>query len=100
LELTAPRVQKLNQGTYPQEGLDLATLERGVVLIVEELRGGRYRAKLAQALASQRLRLAYIVMSAELEGLICSRPMLGAQQTHAPLDERAPHSPPSDSRRR
>jgi Winged helix DNA-binding domain len=99
LELTAPRVQKLNQGIYRQEGLDAATLERGAALIAEELRGGRYRtrAELAQALAgrglaSERLRLAYIVMNAELEGLICSGPMRGAQQTYALLDERAPRS--------
>jgi DNA glycosylase AlkZ-like len=99
LELTAPRVQKLNQAIYRQEGLDAATLERGAALIAEELRGGRYqtRAELAQALAgrglvSQRLRLAYIVMNAELEGLICSGPMRGAQQTYALLDERAPRA--------
>jgi hypothetical protein len=36
--------------------------------------------------------LAYIVMNAELEGLICSGPMRGAQQTYALLDERSPSS--------
>ncbi|HEU4909497.1 MAG TPA: winged helix DNA-binding domain-containing protein, partial [Propionibacteriaceae bacterium] len=99
LALTAPRVQKLNQGIYRQEGLEAATLERGAAQIVEELRGGRYRTRpeLAHALAgrglaSQRLRLAYIVMNAELEGVICSGPMRGAQQTYALLDERAPHT--------
>src|SRR4030095_674110 len=52
LELTAPRVQKLTQGIYRQEGLDPATLDRAVALIVEELKGGRYRtrAELGQAL--------------------------------------------------
>ena len=55
LEVTAPRVQKLNQTIYRQEGLDPATLDRGVALIVEELEGGRYRtrAELGQALADQ-----------------------------------------------
>jgi hypothetical protein len=43
-------------------------------------------------LASQRLHLAYIVMNAELEGVTCSGPMRGAQQTYALLDERAPDS--------
>jgi Winged helix DNA-binding domain len=97
LQLTAPRVQRLNQTIYRQEGLDPATLERGAALIVEELRGGEYRtrAELAQALAdrglaSRGLRLAYIVMNAELKGLICSGPMRGAQQTYALLDERTP----------
>ena len=96
LEVTAPRVQKLNQTIYRKEGLDPATLDRGVALIVEELKGGRYRtrAELGQALAlvSQRLGLAYIVMNAELEGVICSGTMRGAQQTYALLDERVPRS--------
>ena len=140
LEVTAPRVQKLNQTIYRKEGLDPATLDRGVALIVEELKGGRYRtrAELGQALADQHLvsgfraarasrsesaavvvarrgndtsahsssvrrraisdarssglGLAYIVMNAELEGVICSGTMRGAQQTYALLDERVPRS--------
>ena len=57
LEVTAPRVQKLNQTIYRQESLDPATLDRGVAVIVEELKGGRYRtrAELGQALADQHL---------------------------------------------
>ncbi len=103
LEVTAPRVQKLNQTIYRQESLDPATLDRGVALIVEELKGGRYRtrAELGQALAdqhlvNQRLGLAYIVMNAELQGVICSGPVRGAQQTYALLDERAPRSGDAD----
>ena len=99
LEVTAPRVQQLNQTIYRQEGLDRATMYRGLVLIVDELTGGQYRtrAELGQTLAdqglvSERLRLAYIVMNAELQGVICSGPMRGRQQTYALLDERVPHS--------
>jgi DNA glycosylase AlkZ-like len=99
LEVTAPRVQKLNRTIYRRERLDPATLDRGLALMVEELEGGRYRtrAELGQVLADQglvghRLGLAYIVMNAELEGVICSGPMRGAQQTYALLDERAPRS--------
>jgi hypothetical protein len=99
LEVTSPRVQRLNKTIYRQEGLDPATLERGAALIVEELRGEQFRTRteLARALAdhglaSQRIHLAYIVMNAELEALICSGPMRGAQQTYALLDERALHS--------
>jgi hypothetical protein len=97
LQVTAPRVQRLNQTIYRQEGLDQATLGRGVAVIIEELQGGRYRtrAELGEALAvarlpSTRLALAYIVMNAELVGVICSGPMRGAQQTYALLDERSP----------
>jgi hypothetical protein len=99
LRVTAPRVQKLNQTMYRREGLDPTTLDLGTALIVEELQGGRYRTRveLARALAerglvSERSRLAYIVMNAELEGVICSGPMRGAQQTYALLDERASRS--------
>jgi hypothetical protein len=99
LKVTAPRIQKLNQTIYRQESLDPTTLERGLALIVEELKDGRYRtrAELGHALAdrrlaSERLGLAYIVMNAELEGVICSGPMRSAQQTYALLDERVPRS--------
>jgi hypothetical protein len=106
LEVTAPRVQKLNQTIYRQERLDPVTLDRGVAVIVEELKDGRYRTRteLGQALAGrrlvgERLGLAYIVMNAELEGVICSGPMRGAQQTYALLDERAPRSADADGLR-
>ena len=99
LQLTAPRVQRLNQTIYRQNGLDQATLDRGVAVIVEELEGGQHRtrAELARPLAerglvSQGIGLAYVVMNAELEGVICSGPARGAQQTYALLDERVPHS--------
>ena len=45
LQVTAPRVQKLNQTIYRQHGLDPATLDRGLAVIVEELEGGRYRTR-------------------------------------------------------
>jgi hypothetical protein len=104
LQVTAPRVQKLNQTIYRQQGLDPASLERGLAVIVEELGGGRHRtrAELARALADRRLAsqgigLAYIVMNAELAGVICSGPIRGAQQTYALLDERVPRSTGADS---
>jgi Winged helix DNA-binding domain len=46
----------------------------------------------AEGLVASRFRLAYVIMNAELEGLICSGPMRGAQQTYALLDERAPEA--------
>ncbi|HEX6756854.1 MAG TPA: winged helix DNA-binding domain-containing protein [Propionibacteriaceae bacterium] len=99
LEVTAPRVQKLNQTIYRRERLDPAILDRGLELIIEELEGGRYRTRaelgrvlVDQGIVAQRLGLAYIVMNAELEGAICSGPMRGAQHTYALVDERAPRS--------
>jgi hypothetical protein len=106
LEVTAPRVQRVNQTIYRQHSLDPATLDRGLAVIAEELRGGRHRtrAELGEALADQLLpnqgiRLAYIVMNAELEAVICSGPTRGAQQTYALLDERAPYSGDADALR-
>jgi hypothetical protein len=97
LQVTAPRVQKLNQTIYRQHGLDPATLERGLAIIIEQLEGGRYRTRveLARALAdrglvSRGIGLAYIVMNAELAGVICSGPVRGAQQTYALLEGRVP----------
>jgi hypothetical protein len=99
LQVTAPRVQKLNQTIYRQHGLDPVALDRGLAVVVEELEGGRYRTRseLGRALAdrglpSQGIGLAYIVMNAELEGVICSGPVHGAQQTYALLDERVPRA--------
>jgi hypothetical protein len=104
LKVTAPRVQQLNQTIYRQTELDADTLDRGIELIIEELETGQYptRAELGEALArrglvspghvTRGLWLAYVVMNAELEGVICSGPMRGAQQTYALLDERAPRA--------
>ena len=43
-------------------------------------------------MVDHRLRLAYIVMNAELQGVICSGPMRGRQQTYALLEERVPRA--------
>ena len=45
MQVTAPRVQKLNQTIYRQHGLDRASLDLGAAVISEELRGGRYRTR-------------------------------------------------------
>ena len=96
LRLTSPRVQRLNGTMYRQQELDAATLSRAADLIAEALRGHRYltRAELGAKLTergipAEKMRLAYLVMNAELEGLICSGPMRGRQHTYALLEERA-----------
>lgn len=97
LAATSARVQQLNGTMYRREGLGPTTLDRGAELIRELLRGGQYRTRAelgatlaAEGLVANRFRLAYVIMNAELEGLICSGPMRGAQQTYALLAERAP----------
>ena len=88
--VTAPRVQQLNGTMYRQLGLDQARLDRAATTIVEALSGGQYltRAELGRLLGASGTELAYLVMNAEVEGLIASGPMRGAQHTYAVLTER------------
>ncbi len=92
LSETAPRVHQLNGTMYRKVGLDPAGLDRAAGVIVEALTGGAAltRADLGQRLGTSSLTLIYQVMNAELEGLIVSGPVRGAQQTYALMDERVP----------
>jgi hypothetical protein len=98
LKLTAPRVHALNASYYRKLELDDATLAQTSAVMERALAGGKQctRAELAASLeqagisTSDRLRLSYIMMHAELEGLICSGAMRGKQHTYALLDERVP----------
>jgi hypothetical protein len=100
LALTAPRVHALNATMYRRFDLDGATLARSQSVLVGALQGGRQltREELRHALdeqgitADNRLRLAYIMMAAELDGVICSGARRGKQFTYALLDERAPQA--------
>ena len=97
--LTAPRVHGVSRYYYKQVGIDDVVAGRAAEVMLEALDGGAHltRAELAQALArsgieASGVRLAYLVMHAELEGLIASGVMRGKQHTYAPLAERAPAS--------
>ncbi len=105
LALTSPRVHQVNKGMYRQLELDGETLARCAARIENTLRGGRQltRDELKAALETDGIttisgrdrsgqRLAYIVMWAELEGVICSGPRRGKQFTYMLLDERAPQA--------
>ena len=97
--VTAPRVQQLNGTMYRQLGLDQARLDRAAATIVEALSGGQYltRAELGRLLGASGTELAYLVMNAEVEGLIASGPMRGAQHTYAVLTERVPNPATGDA---
>ncbi len=100
LKLTSPRVHAVNASYYRKLELNAALLARSATVLSNALQGGKHltRTELAVALgqagiirpADDRLRLAYLVMYAELEGLICSGAMRGKQHTYALLDERVP----------
>ena len=98
LALTAPRVHRLNAPYYSRVGLDDDLYARAAAVIAEALRGNVYltRDELRKALdrahiaANVELLMIYILMRAELDGLICSGPRRGKQFTYALLDERVP----------
>jgi len=97
LALSAPRVHALNAPYYRQTGLDAKVLARSDDLIARAVQGGRYltRDDLSEALRdagirADGLRLALLLMHAELETVVCNGPRRGKQLTYAALDERAP----------
>lgn len=97
LAATSVRVHQRNAGMYRQTGLDPATRERAAELLLERLHRGSAltRTEIAETLSedgipADGMRLAYVIMSAELDGLIASGPLRGAQHTYVRLDERLP----------
>jgi hypothetical protein len=99
LQVTAPRVHALSAYMYRQTELDEPLFARAHELFINALQGGRHltRTELGVVLAeggivAEKMRLAYIVMHAELEGLVCSGAVRGKQHTYALLAERAPEA--------
>jgi len=100
LKLTSPRVHAVNATYYRKLELDDDLLARSATVLTNALEGGKHltRSELAAALeqagiirtTDDRLRMTYLVMHTELEGLICSGAMRGKQHTYALLDERVP----------
>lgn len=104
LALTAPRVHGVNGTMYRQSDLSAALLSKCQTVFAKALKGGRYltREALAEALGQAGIpdtsgfRLTYMVMAAELDGVICSGPRDGKQFTYALLEERVPQAPGLD----
>ena len=99
LALSAPRVHAANAYYYKQSGLDAKVFARGCAMISRALDGGEHKTRQELAVALKRakvpadgLKLAYIMMHAELEGVITSGPRRGKQFTYARLDQRAPQA--------
>lgn len=100
LALTAPRVHLANAFYYRKLGLDSAIFKHSNTVLVKALQNGNQhtRDELSAVLqdagidTTDCLRLAYLMMNAELEGFICSGVRRGKKFTYALLDERAPHA--------
>jgi hypothetical protein len=97
LGLTGPRVLALNAYWCRKNGLDRKTLTRARGLLERTLRDGAYRTRPELAAVLDRAGiavrgqgLAYVMMDAELEQVVCSGPRRGKQFAYALLDERAP----------
>jgi hypothetical protein len=100
LALTAPRVHAANAYVYRKLELDGAFFRRSNTALRKALQGGNQltRDELAALLRKSGLatdgefRMSYILMRAELDGVICSGPRRGKQFTYALLDERVSNS--------
>jgi hypothetical protein len=98
LALSAPRVHTANGFMYRQQGLDGTIIKKSYTVLEEVLQDGKYltRPELGSAFEkagikkAQGVRLGYFIMSAELDGILCSGPRRGKQFTYALLEERAP----------
>jgi hypothetical protein len=98
LMLTAPRVHAANAFMYRQQELDQATIRKSYLVLDKVLQGNKQltRTELGIALEqagikkAEGIRLGYFLMSAELDGVICSGARKGKQFTYVLLEERAP----------
>lgn len=100
LALSAPRVHALNALYYRRAELDDKLLAGSEAVLARALEGEHLtRKELAveferAGVKADGLRLAYILMHAELEAVVCSGAPRGKQQTYALFDERVPPAKP------
>ena len=102
LGLTAPQVNRRSGSGYRMFELDTAIFKRSNKVLTNSLRGGKHltRAALKAVLnksgvaADDGVRLAHIMLRAELDGVVCSGPRIGKQFTYALLEERVPPAKP------
>jgi hypothetical protein len=98
LLLTGPRVLAQNESMCRKLGLDPHTLNRSASVMARALEGGRHLTRDALRAAVEGAgiptaalqRMTYIMMHAELTGVVCSGPRDGRQFTYALLEERVP----------
>lgn len=104
LELTAARVNLRSGPGYRTSRLDETVFKRSHKVLEQALKNGKHvpRAELRRRLnesgvaAADTVRLAHILIRAELDRVVCSGPRIGKQFTYALFDERVPESKPID----
>ena len=98
LQLTAPRINVRCGPNYRKFELDAGVFKRSHRMLVNALKGGKHltrsvlKAELNRAgiTADDTVRMAHILIRAELDGVVCSGPRDGKQFTYALLEERVP----------
>lgn len=97
LRLTGPRVKNFCRPYHRQLGIDAAALKRSKKIMTRAMEGGAAltRVELAALLRAAKMdtsdiRMNFLLMDAELDGLICSGARKGNQFTYTLLEERAP----------
>jgi hypothetical protein len=95
LKLTAPKIKAMSKGIHRKLGINDNILKRSKNLITEALCGGKQltRGQLLpffkdNQINTDDIRLGFLLMDAELDGLICSGARQGKQFTYALLEER------------
>lgn len=96
LELTASRVNQRCGPNYRKLGLDETVFKRSRKVLENALRTGKHlpRSELCRRLnesgvpANDTIRLAHILLRAELDAVVCSGQRIGKQFTYALFDER------------
>jgi hypothetical protein len=104
--LSAPRLHRTNAGTYRRTGIDSETAAKSAAVLAAAVADGAHRTREQLAAELQRagfaatgLGLAYLIMHAEISGVLTSgvpvRSAGGAlRQTYAAFDERVQGAPP------
>lgn len=93
--LAAPQINAISAYMLRQLELNEKIFKRSNTILAKSLAGGRHltrtilQARLHQGkIIAEGPRLSYLMMRAEIDGIICSGPRLGKQFTYALLDER------------
>ncbi len=99
LALTAPRVHAVNAFMYKQTELNDALFNRSSEIIYKSLHGGKQLTReeineefKRHSIRAEGHRLSYLMMNAELNGMICSGAKRGNQHTYALIEERIPQT--------
>lgn len=101
LRLSAPKIKALSKNYHRNLNITSSILKRSRAVLEKSLAGGQHlnRQELTARLQKARIntddiRLSFLLMDAELDGVICSGPRKGKQFTYALLEERvAPAAP-------